>query len=107
MADQPLLFDLNLIDRMYLAHLTNQPGYKVLVDIMEAACKRANDAVVKLDPEDVNIKDYDKSLAYRQQVARATNKFCADVLKSVEFHKQMGVAEEQRKELETTINRST
>lgn len=106
MADQPLLIDgLTLQDRMYLAHLTNQPGFKVVVDLMHAACAKANEDVIKLNPEDPNIKDYEKALISRQQNARSINQFCTSFLKSVEFHRSAGVAEEQARELEEALHR--
>jgi hypothetical protein len=84
MANPPLLYDeLTLEDKVYLANLTLHEGYKVLKRLMSAACTRATEAVIKLDPMDA---DYGRKVQIAQQQARDRNEFCSSVLKSIEFH---------------------
>lgn len=96
MAGVPILYDLDLKDKMYLAHMTQHPGFEVLQRMMTSACDQVNAAVIKLDPEDAN---YERIVAVRQQSARVINHFCAELLKSIEFHKRAGVVQEQEKQL--------
>ena len=95
---KPLLAEeLTLAEKVMLAQMSLTPGYKILIRLLEAGCQKATEDTIKTDPEDVN---YDQILRARQQYSRAVNRFSTLVLKSVEFHVEHGVAEEQQKELE-------
>ena len=97
-APKPLLMDeLSLPDKVMLGQTSLTPGYKVLIRMIEAGCKKATEDTIKADPEDVN---YDQILRARQQYSRAVNRFSTLLLKSVEYHMEHGAAEEQQKELE-------
>jgi len=78
-----------------LANLVLQPGWQVVVDMFESACKEATSRVIKLDVEADN---YSKKLAALQQMAQCTNRFSARVLSSIDFHvrhAQFEVAEQE------------
>jgi hypothetical protein len=87
--------DLTLEERIVLAQLVQQPGWKVLVRLMAEECKAATEAVIRLDPSG---ERYDQKLIGLQTTARAMNKFSAEVLKSVKLHEQVAVKALQREE---------
>jgi hypothetical protein len=78
-----------------LAQLVNQPGWKILVRLIAERCRRATEAVIKLDP---SMERYEQTLVGLQTTSRAMNKFAADVLDSVKLHQRKAVQEAQRKE---------
>jgi hypothetical protein len=91
-----LLDDLNPLDRAHVAALTMQPGWAVVVKMFEQACQIAITQVILLSPEDAN---YNQKLANAQINARATNDFCASILKSIAAHcAAMGEEREAEKE---------
>ena len=67
-------------DRLDLVNLTNQPGWRVLNRMMEAACQTANAKVIQCDPT-----DRDRVLTLQME-ARATNAFCTLLGKAVQWH---------------------
>jgi hypothetical protein len=67
-------------ERVDLVALTNMPGWKVLVKMLEAACQVAASKVIQADPT-----DKEKVLTLQLE-ARATNAFCALVLRAVQWH---------------------
>jgi hypothetical protein len=91
---------LNFDERISLAQLTTQPGWKVLVHVMAEACRRATEEVIKLDP---SVERYDQKVIALQTTARAINKFSADVLDSVRVHQQTAVKEAQQRENPTLV----
>lgn len=86
---------LNFEERISLAQLVNQPGWKILVRLMAESCRRATEEVIKLDPSSDR---YDQKLIGMQTTARAMNKFSAEVLDSVKAHQRTAVIEAQRRE---------
>jgi hypothetical protein len=81
---KPILYDeLDLTKRTMLANLILQPGWPVVIEIAEAVCKEATNKVIKLDVESL---DYSKKLAALQQMAQSTNRFCARLFSSIDFH---------------------
>jgi hypothetical protein len=98
-VQKPLLIDsLTLPEKVMLGQTSLTPGYQVLVKMIEAGCSKATEDTIKADPEDVN---YDQILKARQQYSRAVNRFSTLLLKSVEYHTEHGIAEEQQKEQES------
>ena len=96
--EKPLLMDgLTLPEKVILGQMSLTPGYQVLVKLMESACEDSRLAINDVNPEEPG---YVEVLKARQQFSRAVNKFCVLLLRSVEYHKAHGVAEEQQKELE-------
>lgn len=87
-------------DRISLAQLVNQPGWKVLVRLMAESCRRATEEVIKLDP---STERYDQKVVALQTTARAMNKFSAEVLDSVKVHQRKAVAEAQQRENPTLV----
>jgi hypothetical protein len=67
-------------DRLDLVALTQQPGWRVLNRMMEAACQAANARVIQCDPTD------EKKVLTLQLEARATNAFCTLLGKAVQWH---------------------
>ena len=72
-------------ERILLAQLTAQPGWKILVKMMAEACRQATEDVIKLDPTSPR---YSEVVVGLQTTARATNKFSAEVLDSVKLHQK-------------------
>lgn len=96
--EKPLLMDgLTLPEKVILGQMSLTPGYQILIKMMEAACENSRLEINDVNPEEPG---YVEVLKARQQYSRAINKFCVLVLRSVEYHKAHGVAEEQQKELE-------
>lgn len=92
MAQQPLLIDgLTLAERITLGSLAQQPGFMVLVKIMNAACERATADVIKLEPSE---EGYQRKLMAFQTRARNINEFSSSVLKSIDWQVQFGVVEQ-------------
>lgn len=87
--------NLTFDERLALAQLVNQPGWKILVRLMAESCRRATEEVIKLDP---GTERYDQKLAGLQTMARAMNKFTAEVLDSVKVHQRTAVFEAQQRE---------
>jgi hypothetical protein len=80
----PLMDDLLTVpEKAALMNLTHHPGYAILIKLMSAACVRATEEAIKLDPAD---DDYDRKLPYLQQRSRIMNEFSVWILKSVKFH---------------------
>lgn len=97
MADENRLLgeDLTYEDRLALAQLVHQPGWKILVRLMAQACRKAIEEVIRLDP---CTERHDQKLTALQATARAMNKFSADVLDSVKAHQRQAVQEAQQRE---------
>jgi hypothetical protein len=90
-----VLGDLTFEERLSLAQLVNQPGWKILVRLMAEECRRATEEVIKLDP---GTERYEQKLAGLQTTARAMNKFTAEVLDSVKVHQRVAVKQAQERE---------
>ncbi len=86
---------LNFEERISLAQLVNQPGWKILVRLMAESCRRATEKVIMLNP---SVERYPEQLAGLQTTARAMNKFSAEVLDSVKVHQRTAVKEAQQRE---------
>ena len=82
-------------DRILLAQLTQQPGWKILVRLMAEACRIATEDVIKLDPA---TDRYPDKVAALQTTARAMNKFSGEILDSVKVHQREAVKEAQLRE---------
>lgn len=86
--DKPLLMEaeeLTPIERVNLSQLRTHPGFPVLEKLLATACKRATEAVVKLDPMD---EGFERKLKALQQKARERNEFSMLVLASIEWQDQ-------------------
>lgn len=86
----PLLCDeLKLIEKISLAALANQPGYPVLVEMLEAACKRATAEAINLNPGD---EGYERKLKFLHTRARDFNEFRTLILNSITWQIETGKA---------------
>lgn len=88
---QNLPFD----DRILLAQLTQQPGWRVFVKLLAEACRTANEEVIKVDP---TIPRYPEVLTGLQTTARAINMFSSDILASMKAHFDVSVKESKERE---------
>jgi hypothetical protein len=96
--EKPILIDgLTLPEKVMLGQTSLTPGFAILVRLMDACCEDSRIATNDVNPEDEN---YNQIVIARQQYSRNINKFCALVLRSVEYHTQHGIAEEQQKDQE-------
>ena len=85
---KPLLMeaeDLTPVERVNLSLLRTHPGYPVLEKLHMAACKRATEDVVKLDPTE---EGFERKLKALQQKARERNEFSMLILSSIEWQDQ-------------------
>lgn len=87
-------------ERLSLAQLVNQPGWKILVRLMAESCRRATEEVIKLNP---GVERYPEQLAGLQTTARSMNKFSTEVLDSVKLHQRVAVKEAQERENPTPV----
>jgi len=87
-------------ERLSLAQLVNQPGWKILVRLMAESCRRATEEVIRLNP---SVERYPEQLTGLQTTARAMNKFSAEVLDSVKLHQRTAVTEAQQRENPTLV----
>lgn len=102
MANTPLLAnELTETQRVSLASLRQHPGYSVLESLLIAACKRATEEVIKLDPVE---EGYERKLKALQSRARERNEFSSLILKSIEWQTQTVVVQEEEKN-EPELNR--
>jgi hypothetical protein len=89
MANQkatPLLSaELHPTKQVMLANLVQQPGWRVVEEIFEAACRRAVENVISVNELS---EDYERTLAVLHSKARERNEFSALVLKSIDWHVQ-------------------
>ncbi len=91
---------LSFEERIALAQLTNQTGWKILVRLMAEECRRATEEVIRLDPGG---ERYDQRLMGLQTTARAMSKFSSDVLDSVRVHLHKATQEVQQRENPTLV----
>lgn len=89
---------LTLTEKVILANMTLHEGWKVLQKLMNEACTKANEAVIKLDPADTN---YDRQVKVLQSRARNMNEFCLSVLKSASWQVNEGMTEEADRQNKT------
>lgn len=96
MSERKLLGDgLTFEERLSLAQLVNQPGWRILVKMMAEACRHATEEVIKLKPTQ---ERYSEVLTGLQTTAHAMNRFSADVLDSVKVQQRSAVQEAQQRE---------
>lgn len=102
MANTPLLAnELTDTQKVSLAALKQHPGYPVLELLHMAACKRATEEVIKLDPEE---EGYERKLKARQQKARERSEFSLLILRSIDWQTQ-AVTVQQEAESKPELNR--
>jgi hypothetical protein len=75
-------FVLSQSDRIHLVGLTTHPGFKVLVQQMEAACQRLYLKVIQCDPAE------ESKVLVLQKEARAASAFCDLLRKAINWHVQ-------------------
>jgi hypothetical protein len=80
----PLLGDdLSQAERILLAQLAHTPGFTVFIKMMNAACLKATQDILKLDPE---LDGYEKKVSERQRRARFMSEFSDLVFSSINYH---------------------
>ena len=95
MANTPLLAgELTEAQRVSLAALSRHPGYAVLESLLMAACRRATEEVIKLDPIE---EGYERKLRALQSRARERNEFSSLILRSIEWQTGAVSAQEESK----------
>lgn len=96
--------EMDELERAQLINMTFHPGYQILIHMMNQACELATAAVIKLDP--IVTEDFDRKLSSLQNIARATNDFCASLIKSIEAHKfGEGVKRGEQKAIDLALQR--
>ena len=83
--------------RTQLATLTVQPGWIVLVELMEEACESSTRKVIAVNPANPLRRQLMDSL---QAIAYAQNAFCRQVLDSCAWHTQSLQVETEQANLE-------
>lgn len=98
MAQRPLLMEeLTSIEALSLAGLKQYPGFLVLEKLMMAACKRATDDAIRVDPAE---DGYTRKLVALQGRARERSEFCLLILQSIDWH-EASVQKTEEEELNT------
>lgn len=93
----PLLADeLTDIQKISLSNLRQHPGYLVLEEMFKAACNRAIEEVIKLDPTD---ERYEQKLKAFQLKARERNEFCSLVIRSIDWQARSVQADKNETEI--------
>jgi hypothetical protein len=101
----PLLMepdDLTQTERVSLSALKHQPGFSVLEKLFMAACKRASDEVIKLNPED---EGYERKLKARQLKARERSEFSLLILQTIDWQETLITVQEEEKVAKPQPNR--
>lgn len=99
----PLLMDeLQPGERASLAALQKHPGFSVLEKLMMAACKRATEDVIQLNPAD---EGYERKLKALQGRARERNEFFLLVLGSVSWQVEAEAKAQEEKTSKPEGNR--
>ena len=83
-------------EKILLAGLCMHPGFPVLVKLASEACVQANGEIVKVDPTN---PQYAEILKSTQLMARAMNKFSADLFASCRWHANEGKVEQETQQL--------
>ena len=96
--EKPLLMkELTIGKKIALAQAVRMPGFDVIVEIIEAGCKKATADAINTNPEEAN---YDQLIKARHGYAHDVNKFTRLVRDSINFHAQYGVVEEAQQQEE-------
>lgn len=84
MAQRPLLMEeLTPVEALSLSGLKQHPGYLVLEKMLMAACKRATDDAIRVDPTE---EGYTRKLTALQLRARERSEFSLLILQSIDWH---------------------
>jgi hypothetical protein len=105
MPQVPLLMepdDLTTTERVALAALQQQPGYPVLEKLFAAACNRAIEEVIKLDPVD---EGYELKLKALQSRARERNQFSSLIINSIAWQAKVVSSQSEEIKEEPQVNR--
>lgn len=73
-------------ERAFLFAMTHHQGWEVMLKLMDTICREATEAVIKCDTTE------EKQILALQNTARATNKFCAELIKQVSWNVETGAA---------------
>src|SRR5260370_37751566 len=100
-ADQQVdvnAFALSQTDRIALVGLTTHPGFKVLTQMMDAACQRAYTKVIQADPTQEAV------VLALQKEARAASSFCELLRKAINWHVRCDnvTQQQEKKEMSET-----
>lgn len=90
----PLGAEFTQTERLYLASLAHHDGFPVLQKLMDEACRKATEEVMKVDPK---IDRYMEVLAATQSNARAIHEFCEAVRKSFNWNVELANQNEEKK----------
>jgi hypothetical protein len=97
----PLLMEeLTQVECAVLGQTVNTPGWRVVYKLMDAACTRANKAVMDVDPESAGA---DKVVIERQRMARNMSLFFSQVMKAIDFHIKSIQRVQQEEEIEAAV----
>jgi hypothetical protein len=82
-APKILVPDLPQAKKVMLLQTTMTPGWKVIVEIANEACRQAMTDTIKLDPES---EDYERVCVERQRRARNMTEFSDLLMRSIHTH---------------------
>lgn len=75
--------ELTVQEQAHLAQLKLLPCYPVLVKLLNAACLRATQDTIRLDPE---TEDYERKVTERTRRARCWTEFSDLIFSSIDYH---------------------
>src|SRR5258708_39731730 len=87
--------DLTQAKKVMLTQVVMTPGWKVVIEIANEACRTAMQDTIKLDPES---EDYERICVERQRRARNITEFSDDLMKSIHAHADSIRRVEQKEE---------
>ena len=94
----PLLMEgLSVPEKVMVGQMMHQPGFKILVKLLDDMCNRFEQAVKLLDPEE---PDYIQYLAARAPRARNADEFRNLLLNSIKYHGDSARAQAVREDTE-------
>src|SRR5208282_1630607 len=89
--------DLHITKKVMLAQVIGTPGWKVIIEIANEACRMAMQDTIKLDPES---DDYERVVVERQRRARNITEFSDLLMRSIHEHADAVRKVEQKEDQE-------
>lgn len=100
-AAKILVPDLPIAKKVALAQVISTPGWQVVIEIANEACRNAMTDTIKLDPES---EDYERVVVERQRRARNIAEFSDNLMRSIHEHAVSIRKVENREEAEAVAS---
>jgi|SRR5271155_956784 len=94
-AAKIILPELPITKKVLLTQVVATPGWKVVIEIANEACRMAMTDTIKLDPES---DDYERVVVERQRRARNITEFSDQLMRSIHEHADSVKKSEQKED---------